>query len=423
MVNHLPSIEDVLGVSQTKLGFYSEWQRKMVELRKAHAASEHQRLANQAILEGIADLMMVLDEELRIVSVNRVFHSLFPNEDVVGKFCHQFFHARGGVCPGCPALRSLHSGDVCRETAIFHVHDKTMHFDMVASPLPGEQGRGVLVFKRDVTLQKQMQAQMYQTEKMASVGMLAAGVAHEINNPLTAVSGFAEGIKRRLPLLEDTVPEELRRDLAEYTDTIVRECIRCRDIVQTLMNFSRSAPLLRLVCLHSLIEETLSLLRHNIKLHHRVLFCLDLASGLPKIYADDTQLRQVLLNLVTNALDAVSAAGEEGGTGVITVRTRVEQGEVVLEVEDSGKGIAQENLASVFEPFFTTKPKGLGLGLSMCYTMVQAHGGRIALASTPQGATCASVRLPLAGEGINTPAGEGEGLATGPGTGRGVYGG
>lgn len=400
------AIEAILGISQTKLGYFQEWQIKLRELSEAHMESERQRLANAALLEGITDIMMVLDEDLRILSVNQVFIDLFSGRKYAGEHCYNLFRrtsisCRTGIpCPKCPAFLSLTHGNVNRETAIFPINGHNLHLDMVASPVPHPSGNGraVLVFKRDVTREKQLQAQMYQSEKMASIGVLAAGVAHEINNPLTAIAGFAEGIRRRIPRLKESVPPEVTADLEEYAGTILRECSRCRDIVQALMNFSRPLPSRKPVRLATMIEETLSLLRHTLKSYERILICLDLDTNLPDVWIDDTQLRQVLLNLVTNALDALNAGsggGEHAAEGSITIRTLLDGSQAVLQVEDSGAGLLPHHTHTVFEPFFTTKKKGLGLGLSVCYSVVRAHGGDITLASVPGGKTQATVRLPI----------------------------
>ena len=412
---YIPSIEDILGIDQTKLGFFQEWQRKLMELRDAHAESERQRQVTSTILDSITDLMMVLDEDLRIVVANKVLEEMFPERPVVGQYCHMLFRATDKPCPDCPALQALMDDCVWRDTSIFHINGRNCHFDMVASSVPHPLGRGksVLMVKRDVTLQKQLQAQMYQAEKMASLGVLAAGVAHEINNPLTAIAGFAEGIQRRMPLLQKSLPTELAQDIEEYTNIILQESNRCRDIVQALMNFSRPLPSLRPVVLAHLVEETLSLMRHTLKKYERVIFCLDLAENLPPVWIDDAQVRQVLLNLITNALDALvpqkPGTPAEGETNTITIRTAEEENGILLQVEDTGEGILPTHIGTVFEPFFTTKPKGLGLGLSLCYNVIQTHGGEITLTHThgkttatvrlPKGSTAAPQPLPLAAEG------------------------
>jgi Signal transduction histidine kinase regulating C4-dicarboxylate transport system len=394
-------IDDILGISQTKLGFFQEWQLNLRALKNAHYESERQRQANAAILEGITDVMMVLDENLRIISVNKVMENLFPDRQCVGEYCYSLFTKAGSPCPECPAFQSLLHNTVNRESSIFQIGDRNMHFDMVASPLPDRPGgsKAVVMFKRDVTREKAMLAQIYQSEKMASIGTLAAGVAHEINNPLTAIAGFAEGIQRRIPRFREHAPPELAADLAEYTSIILQECNRCRDIVEALVNFSRPLPARNPVYLNSLVEEALSLLRHTLKHYEGIVIRLDLDQTLPAIWVDDTQVRQVVLNLVTNAIDALTIPPHgdklEHPEGSIRIKTYHERGTAFLQVEDSGSGVEPQHLRTAFEPFFTTKPKGLGLGLAVCYSAVKAHGGDVTLVRTEQDTTRATVSIPL----------------------------
>ncbi|MCL2341297.1 MAG: ATP-binding protein [Proteobacteria bacterium] len=405
-------VYSILGIKQTKLGFFQEWQRNLRALKLAHQESERQRLANTAILEGITDVMMVLDKDMRILSVNRVMENLFPGRNCVGEYCYRLFANAAGPCPECPAFSSLLRQTVNRGSAIFQIGGGNRHFDMVASPLPEQPGSGktVLMFKRDVTKEKALQAQIYQAEKMASIGMLAAGVAHEINNPLTAITGFAEGIRRRIPQLMKNAPPEFVADLEEYSSIILQESSRCRDIVQALVNFSRSQPSKKAVCLPAMIEETFSLLRHSIKQFKGIVIRLELDRDMPDVWLDDTQVRQVVLNLVTNALDAltISPNGEEikDPQGSIVIRTMRETGSVILQVEDSGAGIEPRHLRMAFDPFFTTKAKGLGLGLTISYSVVKAHGGDIRLMRTPQGTTKVTVSLPLQDTDVVVPVSE-----------------
>jgi two-component system, NtrC family, sensor kinase len=274
------------------------------------------------------------------------------------------------------------------------VYDKFRHFEIIASPLrmsPNGE-RSVLVFKRDVTLEKEFQAQFYQAEKMATIGALAAGVAHEINNPLTAISGFAEGLRRRLGRFEQNVDREIYEDFREYTDTIIKECLRCRDIVQTLLTFSRPVvSRLWPVDMNQCVGDTLFILKHHFKERHGITVKTDLQENLPRIMGDESQLKQVIINLVTNAFDATS----EGGNIHIITRTRNGEG-IELIVEDTGCGIPVELQDKLFEPFFTTKPvgKGIGIGLSTCYAIVKHHRGEITVMSEEGRGASFKVSLP-----------------------------
>jgi len=224
-------------------------------------------------------------------------------------------------------------------------------------------------------------------------------VAHEVNNPLAAISGFAEGIKRRLPRLESSDQTALA-DVEDYVGTILKECRRCQDIVHTLLTFSRPrssgfSP----VNVNDVVEDTLKLLRSHVKQKGlRLAVRTDLSTDLPHIYADEPQLKQVLLNLLVNAMDAVDQMTQDGREGgVITIRTYPEENEGVgLVVSDTGCGIPKENLDKLFEPFFTTKPvgKGIGIGLSTCYAIVKEHQGEIRAFSEYRGGSRFVVKLP-----------------------------
>lgn len=398
MTRRNPSVEDLIGIEHCKLGFYQELRQKLEELQLASLESEERRREVDAILDGVTDIMMVLSEDMSIISVNHVFEEVMGISDAEGRYCYEIFRKESRPCPECPAHRSFLTGDVCRETAIFKVGGKNRQFEMVASPIrdPDKDERRILIFKRDVTMEKEYQAKFYQAEKMATVGMLAAGVAHEVNNPLASIFGFAEGIKRRLGKLE-AAPGPVLDDIQDYVDTILKECSRCRDIVHTLLTFSRPissgfSP----VSLNFIVEDTLKLLRSHIKQKDIKLEMVTiLAEDLPLIYGDEPQLKQVLLNLLINAIDAVDQTGLKKGT--ITIRTYPEAEEGAgLVVSDTGCGIPKENLDKLFEPFFTTKPvgKGIGIGLSTCYGIVKEHRGEIVVYSEHQKGSRFIVRLP-----------------------------
>ena len=204
-------------------------------------------------------------------------------------------------------------------------------------------------------------------------------MAHEINNPLAAIHGFAQGLKRRLARLEPQVEGELFNDFQEYTETIVKECQRCHDIVRTLLTFSRphSAGMGQ-VDLNQCVNDTLFILKHRIKEQSELKVQTGLCPDLPLISGDESQLKQVILNLLTNAFDAVA------GKGLIRISTQMQDNEVELIVADSGSGIPEGLKEKLFEPFYTTKPvgKGIGIGLSTCYAIVQQHQGSIRVESS-----------------------------------------
>ncbi len=394
MVKKTTTLEDLIGIEHSKLGFYQELQQKVEQLKNSNMELEKKRKEIQAVLDGITDLMLVLSEDLKIQRVNHVFADWFPGIDPIGRYCFEIFRGQSSKCTDCPAERSLDLEEIVKDLCIYKVNEKFRHFEIIASPLKTDPAgeRNVLLFKRDVTLDKEFQAQFYQAEKMATVGILAAGVAHEINNPLAAISGFAEGLKRRIGRIEGQVEPAILEDFTEYTGTIIKECLRCRDIVQTLLTFSRPvASSLGPVDMNQCVRDTLFILKHHFKEQHNVAVQTELQANLPVIMGDESQLKQVIINLFTNAFDATN-----DGDMIRIITNAAPHGGVELIVEDSGCGIPEELHDKLFEPFFTTKSvgKGIGIGLSTCYSIVNNHCGEITVTSKEGQGTSFKVSLP-----------------------------
>ncbi len=375
------TLADLIGIEHCKVGFFQELQAKVELLKESNLELERKGEEIQALLDGITDLMAVLSESLLIQRVNDVFTDWYPQKEPIGRPCFEVFRDRDSPCENCPAIQALEWDRVVKEMFIYKVGDDFRHFEVIASPLKtsstGE--RRVLLFKRDVTLEKKFQAQFYLAEKMATVGALAAGVAHEINNPLAAVHGFAQGLQRRLIRLEPCVDADLFKDFQEYLETITRECLRCHDIVRTLLTFSRpTTSSMGQVDLNRCVTDTLFLLKHRFKERAELEICTELCPDMPMIMGDESQLKQVIVNLLSNAFDAIAAAG------TIRIGTRTVGEGCELVVADNGCGIAAEVQDKLFEPFYTTKPvgQGIGIGLSTCYSIVRQHGGRIRVVST-----------------------------------------
>ena len=393
-----PSLEDLIGIEHSKLGFFQELRQTIEALKDANTQSTQRRREIAAILDGITDIMMVLSSDLRILSVNHVFRQTFPETPTPeGMHCHQIFRGDDQPCPNCPASASFATGDICRETAIFKIGGKNTQFEMVASPIrrPEAPESHILVFKRDVSREKDYQAKFYQAEKMATIGMLATGVAHEVNNPLTAIFGFAEGLRRRLPALKEKVDPRVMEDVEDYVATILRECRRCQDIVTTLLTFSRQKTVsFAAVSLNAVVNDTLKLLRSHLKQRSqaKITVRVDLSENLPMVHGDEHQIKQVMLNLLVNAMDAITGPGR-----IIITTFQSSQGAVCLSVEDSGCGVPPDHMDKLFEPFFTTKRsgKGIGIGLSTCMSIVKKHQGEITVKSEPGSGAVFTVKFPV----------------------------
>jgi signal transduction histidine kinase len=241
--------------------------------------------------------------------------------------------------------------------------------------------------KKAVETLKSTQAQLIQSEKLSAVGQFVAGVAHELNNPLTAVIGFSDLLGSM-----ETDPKNRR-----HLELISKSAHRCHKIVHSLLSFARQhAPERRPVAANVLIEEVIEIMAYDLRTSN-VAVVKKLGDGLPRIMGDAHQLQQVFVNILGNARQAIEPYRRDGE---IVIRTGLAGGFVQIEFQDNGPGIRPENLARIFDPFFTTKPvgKGTGLGLSLSYGIIQEHGGKIGARSEPGHGATFLIELPVAPE-------------------------
>ena len=341
----------------------------------------------QSLVDALPIALCTLDARGRIRGVNRAFAALM--ETSADRLDGQPWLAV--VPPGWAAAVQAAIDDTAGdEEHLAQAGERA--FRVRAFPAPGaEAGRRVLLFE-DQTRQRRLQSQLIQSEKMSAIGQLIAGVAHDLNNPLASVVGFAD-------FLADSpdIPPRLR----EPVNVVRQEAERAAGIVRNLLGFARKQERRRrAVDLRLAIHAALGLLRNEF-LATRVEVETDLDPDLPPIQANPTELQQVFVNLLTNAAQAVAGTGRPGR---VAVRGRAGGGRVLIEVEDDGPGIAPGQLEQVFEPFFTTKPEGggTGLGLSIASGIVKELGGRLGVRPVTGGGACFEIELP-AGEGSAYP--------------------
>jgi len=283
---------------------------------------------------------------------------------------------------------TLTSGQVWQSTITNRRKDGTLFEEEGnISPVLNEAGQitNYVAVKRDITERRKMEEMLRQSEKMSAVGQLAAGVAHEINNPLGVILGFAQAVVRRL---KPGDPLEIP------LKSIEKESIRCKNLVQDLLTFSRASRTEREPMeLNRVVEGALTLVMAQARVTG-VEVLRELSSDLPRILGNSNQIQQIIINLANNALDAMA------GKGVLVLSTeRLQQGPlswVLLRVIDNGPGIPPEIQNRIFDPFFTTKPvgQGTGLGLSLIHEIVKKHSGVIDVKSRP-GSTEFCIRFPV----------------------------
>jgi two-component system NtrC family sensor kinase len=253
------------------------------------------------------------------------------------------------------------------------------------TPLVSKSGEriGRLLLLDDVTQRERMEEQMTQTEKLTSLGLLAAGVAHEVNTPLAVISNYIQMLAKQMP---EGDPRQA------IIDKIVKQTFRASEIVNNLLNFSRTgASEFGDVDVNRVVEETLTLVAHPLKTS-RIQVVKHLGETLPAVRGSSNKLQQVFLNLFLNARDAMPSGG------MLEVRTAARNGSVEIEIADTGAGIPREDIHRIFDPFYTTKSngRGTGLGLSVSYGIIREHAGKIDVRSMPGKGTSFHLEFPAA---------------------------
>jgi PAS domain S-box-containing protein len=347
------------------------------------------------LMDSFPDLVIALDSEGRYTFVSpQIFEILgFRPEDLIGK-------RMGGRTDPADRIAMLELFDdlLFKRISQGQIEYRTQHrngawrvFRASARPLHDETGRitGVIASARDITEQQRLQQQVIQSERLAAMGQMIAGVAHELNNPLTAILGVTE-------LLRDQATDATA---ARQLDLAHRQARRAAHIVQSLLVFSRpSTPRNTLLHLPDLLQRTLQLHEHSLRANH---IHVDLASrpDLPTVLGDSNQLTQVFLNLIVNAEQAVRELRDHG---TLRIRLGVVGERVLVTFQDDGVGIRRELLPRIFDPFFTTKRpgRGTGLGLSICMAIIREHNGDISAQPLPDGGSVFTVSLPVCTESV-----------------------
>ncbi len=348
-------------------------QRLLASELEAHQAREYL----QRLLDTASDLILIADPQGLITYANQAAAEFgLDREQLTGRPLAGLF-----ADPARARLLMAQGQRVGEELEM--TNPSGAAFLTLVSLTPLEPRGELLAMVRDVTRRRVLERQLMHAEKLASVGILAAGVAHEIGNPLSAVSGYAQ------LLAKDGVDDATRK---EFATAIASQAERIHRIIRDLLDYSRPSPYLgQAMEVNQAIEAVLNmfftskrLMQGNVRIER------DLARNLPPVNMDRDQLMQVVLNMVMNAAQAMDQGGR------LVVKTRAREGWVRISVTDSGPGIPRENLPLIFNPFFTTKPpgQGTGLGLSICDRIVSAAGGRIEVKSKPGKGATFTVLLP-----------------------------
>ena len=340
------------------------------------------------INELVHDDVMVISSNYSVIDINnRLLNKLgLKREEAIGRLCYEITHKRSHPCAGeehpCPLHEVLSTGKPFQASHVrLDKGHKKLLFSISCYPLINNgEVIGMVEMARDIT-EDIFQKVLMQEDKMASIGRLAAGVAHEINNPLTTILTSA------MLMQEDTDPDD---PIHQELQTISTEALRCRKIVSSLLDFARQTrPTMKLTDINKVIRGCVVLTRKQAAFND-VTVEENLAEDLPEINMDKAQIEQALINLTLNAIETT----EPGGKITINSRLTSKADMVEITVRDTGRGISEEDVDRIFEPFYTTGESGTGLGLAITHGIIEQHGGTIEVETKKGKGTSFIIRLP-----------------------------
>ena len=403
-VELLATLAGYLGIAIENATLYRSLQRKVEEYERLKEFSEN-------IVESINVGILAVDLDDRVESWNTQIEQLsgVTREHALGRklsevfpaaLVEQFERVRGEtgihhiykfvLKPAAPQANGNANGHTNGHALPARFRESTLNIAIAPLVSKEQEQIGRLIIFDDVTDRAELEQRLVQADKLSSIGLLAAGVAHEVNTPLAVISTYAQ-------MLAKQVAGDSQKSI--ILDKIAKQTFRASEIVNSLLNFSRtSTTSFGEVSLNRVIQETLSLLEHQLQ-KAGIQLKTDLEPALPGVQGNAGKLQQVFLNLFLNARDAMSKGG------VLEVRTWTDGPRVKVEVTDNGSGIAPEHIHRIYDPFFTTKAarKGTGLGLSVTYGIIQEHGGSIEVSNRPTGGAVFRLELPLAAAAARKP--------------------
>jgi PAS domain S-box-containing protein len=363
-------------------------ERKRTEERLKQAADEW-----QITFDSIPMPVSLQSRDFKILRINKAYAELFNinPDDIIGKPCYQIVHQSDHPIPDCPHVKMLNTNN---ESTIEMHHDELgRYFEITVSPIKDSSDIiiGSVHIMRDITQVKKAEEEKHLLQekaeissRLASVGEMAAGIAHEINNPLTGVIGFSDMLMER----------ELPQDMREQVEIIADGSRRVADIVKRLLTFARQhKPVRAMVNINDLIANTLNMRSYVLKTNN-INVITEYDETLPLITIDPGQIQQVFLNLIVNAEYSMKKTDKPGE---LKITTKIINDKITVSFRDNGLGISEENMKRLFQPFFTTKPvgEGTGLGLSLSRSIIAEHSGTLSVESKMNEGATFIIELPV----------------------------
>lgn len=338
------------------------------------------------ILSSMSSGVIFINKEGEIITFNGGAENItgFKAEEVTGKSYASLFSEKEDV-NNRHLMKALNNGYSCHDLETFRVmrDGKNLPLKLSVFPLYDQEEKiiGAGEIFQDLQQIKELEEKLYRADRLASLGKFAAGVAHEIRNPLASIKGFTQYLKGKLS------PYEKESD---YADIIIEEVERLDRVITGLLNFAKPRTFSMEMCnVNVILEDSILLIADQAQSHH-VSVCKYFETDLPPVYADREQMKQVFLNIIINALQEM----KDGGS-LEVISSKSFDSSIVVEIHDSGRGILPDHLQNIFDPFFTTKEGGSGLGLSIANSIVEAHGGEIHVRSEPLKGTTFTIQLPI----------------------------
>ena len=401
-LNLLSTVAGSLALALKNAELYSEAKLTSENLKTMVEQRTHELQNQKKFMECIVDSLpigiYVIDRDFTVVTWNKKRETGIlgiSRDQIIGRKIFSVFSKMGQQKLKGEFDHVFSTGSAFETETVSWSSGEKRHYHLRKIPmsLEGDDVTHVITLGEDISDRKRMEESLLTNEKLASIGKLAAGIAHEINNPLAAIAGCVEGLISRL------ADSELSRlgaleDFPEYLKIIEDEIGRCKGIIKNLLDFSRSKEILQQeINVNETLEQTFQLLKHH-KGFKQVTVIQELNPDCSLVVGSSGELRQVFLAMAINAMDALNESG------TLTIRTDNEtrngQSFVLVQFQDSGIGIPARNLNKIFDPFFTTKPvgKGTGLGLSICYGIIRSHNGFIKVKSEENKGSLFEIYIP-----------------------------
>jgi two-component system, NtrC family, sensor kinase len=390
---------DFKGLRHSKIGYFREVRTKIKQLEALNIqlAKRHNRL--EAIFNSMSDGVTILDRHRNIVFANLVQARLFPEISDEGIKCHQLFYQRDEHCPNCPVAQTLQTGETLSGDHMFKKgHLAGRSFEWTTSPIADTYGKvaETILIMRDITERKNYEFKLMQSDRMVSVGFLANSLAHEINNPLTSIAGFSEGLLKRLKAKDPVLDAKAVASLKEYLEIINSEAYRCKDIIQNLREFSDSASdAFGPIDIDQIIADTIALIRQHAKDQRiKINFENRLTTGLNRVMGKSGQLKHLFLNLFKLSFNALPAGG------VLNLIARNDGDRIDIHLSDPTKSLSA-GLSGCMSYQLLDGSVDVGDGLekrelSICYHILCQHRGSFRSMSPNDGDHRLVLRFPAA---------------------------